>query len=251
MKKFLQILFGFVLVFGLTVNFSFSEESDEENETIANCPGLDFISLFNAEGKTIIKYCLDDVIKAVPTSQSEVTIENGNIEIEDFENEDEYPKITSQLERLLLGIKELNEQDFDFLENDEAFIEIMIHVNEPTSVSPLPDYVQIRYEIENMVQALVPINKIYELESDPNVSRLDTVERPQEFGRSNDDTSKSTNILPPKQQLKEGTLLENIICKENFELIFKSIDNSPACVKPQTIEKLIERGWGTLALNKN
>ncbi|KEQ56867.1 hypothetical protein SCCGRSA3_02023 [Marine Group I thaumarchaeote SCGC RSA3] len=28
-----------------------------------------------------------------------------------------------------------------------------------------------------------------------------------------------------------------------MELIFKSIDNSPACVKTETTLKLIERGW--------
>jgi len=46
-----------------------------------------------------------------------------------------------------------------------------------------------------------------------------------------------------KQQLEKGLLPENITCKEGLELIFKSTDGSPACVKPKTAEKLIERGW--------
>ena len=36
---------------------------------------------------------------------------------------------------------------------------------------------------------------------------------------------------------------DDISCKEEFVKIYK-YDNSPACVKPKTAEKLIERGWG-------
>jgi hypothetical protein len=31
-------------------------------------------------------------------------------------------------------------------------------------------------------------------------------------------------------------------------LLAKKSDNSPACVKPQTAFKLIERGWGSLVI---
>jgi hypothetical protein len=34
-----------------------------------------------------------------------------------------------------------------------------------------------------------------------------------------------------------------IVCKPGLELIFKAIDDSPACVKPTSIPKLKERGW--------
>jgi len=47
----------------------------------------------------------------------------------------------------------------------------------------------------------------------------------------------------PKEQIENGVEAENVICKNGFHLIFKSTDNSPACVKPATVEKLIERGW--------
>ncbi|MGI0021748.1 MAG: hypothetical protein ACRD9Q_02695, partial [Nitrososphaeraceae archaeon] len=49
----------------------------------------------------------------------------------------------------------------------------------------------------------------------------------------------------PKTQIENGVLAEDIACKEGLELIFKSRDGSPACVKPQTADKLVERGWGT------
>jgi len=54
------------------------------------------------------------------------------------------------------------------------------------------------------------------------------------------------NILPPLKQISEGIIPENVICKDNYELIFKATDNSPACVKPSTAQKLLERGWTEL-----
>ena len=34
-----------------------------------------------------------------------------------------------------------------------------------------------------------------------------------------------------------------ISCKKDLELVFKTTDNSPACVRSDSISKLIERGW--------
>ena len=57
-----------------------------------------------------------------------------------------------------------------------------------------------------------------------------------------------TETLPLKQQIASGVLPEEIKCKEGFDLVFKITNNMPACVKPLTVEKLIERGW---AMDKN
>lgn len=48
---------------------------------------------------------------------------------------------------------------------------------------------------------------------------------------------------PPLKQVSSGILTENVTCKEELQIIFKVTDNSPACVKPESIPKLIERGW--------
>lgn len=53
-------------------------------------------------------------------------------------------------------------------------------------------------------------------------------------------------LLSPREQIAYGTSLENITCPEGFVLMKKISDNSPACVKPDTAQKLIERGWGVL-----
>jgi len=48
--------------------------------------------------------------------------------------------------------------------------------------------------------------------------------------------------ISPHMQLQHGIESENISCKVNLELIQK-YDGSPSCVKPETAEKLIQRGW--------
>jgi len=52
--------------------------------------------------------------------------------------------------------------------------------------------------------------------------------------------------MSPKKQGEIGIKPQNIVCKEGLELIFKSTDGSPACVKPSTAEKLLERGWAII-----
>jgi len=52
--------------------------------------------------------------------------------------------------------------------------------------------------------------------------------------------------LPPLKQISSGTLPENVTCTEGLQLIFKARDNSPACVKQSTAQKLLVRGWSIL-----
>jgi len=54
------------------------------------------------------------------------------------------------------------------------------------------------------------------------------------------------SLWSPRQQIDNGIRKENILCKVDYELIFKSSDDSPACVKPSTAQKLLERGWTEL-----
>jgi hypothetical protein len=51
------------------------------------------------------------------------------------------------------------------------------------------------------------------------------------------------SVPTPKNQMENGILLDEVKCKEGLELIIKLSDSSPACVKPGTKQKLIERGW--------
>ena len=72
---------------------------------------------------------------------------------------------------------------------------------------------------------------------------------------SNDDrilkiTSVSTTLkikgdasLPPLQQIKQGILFENVLCKSNLQLLLKPVSGMPVCVTEKTAEELITRGW--------
>lgn len=48
---------------------------------------------------------------------------------------------------------------------------------------------------------------------------------------------------PPLKQAKDGIAVENIKCNEGFVMVLKKSTTLPACVKPETAAKLIERGW--------
>lgn len=50
----------------------------------------------------------------------------------------------------------------------------------------------------------------------------------------------------PLKQYKAGIDAKNVVCKQEYQLILRSEDSSPACVKSNTAQLLIERGWGHL-----
>lgn len=55
----------------------------------------------------------------------------------------------------------------------------------------------------------------------------------------------STNMLQsPLKQFKSGLTAYDVKCNNDLTLMMKLSDNSPACVKSQTGQKLVERGWG-------
>ena len=52
-----------------------------------------------------------------------------------------------------------------------------------------------------------------------------------------------TIIESPLKQFQSGSSIYDIKCKENFQLVFKVRDGSPACVKPSSILRLVTQGW--------
>lgn len=48
---------------------------------------------------------------------------------------------------------------------------------------------------------------------------------------------------PPLKQIQDGTDPSDVTCTEGLELVMKFSNGQPACVKPSSVEKLIERGW--------
>jgi len=55
-------------------------------------------------------------------------------------------------------------------------------------------------------------------------------------------------LEPPLKQFKNGVKFSDIDCRVGLELITNPAKNKPACVKPETAEKLVQRGWQTFML---
>lgn len=70
---------------------------------------------------------------------------------------------------------------------------------------------------------------------------------PVEGNPSFDLTGNSSYVLP-LQQFRTGVPHDNIHCTENYILLSKREDGSPACVKPVDIGKLLQLGWASDAL---
>jgi len=84
------------------------------------------------------------------------------------------------------------------------------------------------------------------LETNPNVQQPVKEEADQSSTQTTtiQDLSNRVDIsaAAPLKQVAQGVLPNEIICKEELELIIKN-NGSPACVKLKTAEILIERGW--------
>ena len=51
----------------------------------------------------------------------------------------------------------------------------------------------------------------------------------------------NAEIESPRKQMEDGISPENIICKDELELVIR-INGMPACVKPETVDRMQERG---------
>ena len=50
-------------------------------------------------------------------------------------------------------------------------------------------------------------------------------------------------FLPPLKQFKLGIKTDEIVCKDDLVITIKSSNGNPACVRQESLEKLIQRGW--------
>ncbi len=52
--------------------------------------------------------------------------------------------------------------------------------------------------------------------------------------------------MSPRAQMNQGVESADVQCRDGFELVMKISNGSAACVKSQSVEKLILRGWASL-----
>ncbi|HET6517213.1 MAG TPA: hypothetical protein VFG25_03220 [Nitrosopumilaceae archaeon] len=53
-------------------------------------------------------------------------------------------------------------------------------------------------------------------------------------------------VFPPQKQVKHGILPSHVDCKEGKILIYKISTGEPACVKLDSVDKILKRLWGYL-----
>ena len=59
-----------------------------------------------------------------------------------------------------------------------------------------------------------------------------------------------SDLSSPSKQFKSGISSHDVKCREGLVLVIKSSYDSPACVKVQTAQKLVERGWGRIVTSQ-
>jgi hypothetical protein len=71
-------------------------------------------------------------------------------------------------------------------------------------------------------------------------------------GHEKDKSQKQTSASPiglsqmsPRAQMNHDVDSKDVQCRQSFELVMKNSDGSAACVHSQSVEKLIQRGWGS------
>lgn len=57
------------------------------------------------------------------------------------------------------------------------------------------------------------------------------------------DIIQKNSFMTPLSQFKSGILTKDVTCKQELQLIIKAEDGSPACVRLNTAQILIEHGW--------
>ena len=55
-------------------------------------------------------------------------------------------------------------------------------------------------------------------------------------------------VMSPLKQYLDGIAIDKIVCSDDLQLIMKKTNGKPACVKPDSVAKLIERGWAVHVL---
>lgn len=64
------------------------------------------------------------------------------------------------------------------------------------------------------------------------------------------DVTKSQTVSSPLEQLRFGVDFNSVICRQDLQLVIKSEGSSPACVKSDTVQKLMEKGWAKEIVSK-
>ncbi len=110
-------------------------------------------------------------------------------------------------------------------------------------------FMEIIHEIEggsSKIFCVIPLDEIKRSDWKEDMFPLENSDQYCELISSGSSFNKRYQVhLSPLQQIRIGMEPVDLICSEGLVKIEKLSDNSIACVKASTAEKLVQRGWGT------
>jgi hypothetical protein len=125
-----------------------------------------------------------------------------------------------------------------YLDNYE-FLEAPIAAQDETLMDEIE--IMMREELRDMIKAGTPSNEI-----DSQVdSILEKLEQAEGLLPMEEHEEEHDEVMTPLKQVESGVAPEDVECSSEMELLIKSSNGSPACIKTATAERLIHLGWGT------
>ena len=86
-------------------------------------------------------------------------------------------------------------------------------------------------------------------QTDPNQPEIQgTISKSFLFTIYNQTAQTITPIMSPLVQVRSGISAHDVKCVDGYSLVIKAEDGSPACVTPQTAQKLVQRGWASTTI---
>ena len=125
-------------------------------------------------------------------------------------------------------------------------IQIILKPGQNITGSSLSSNIAYRAIAPGIANATVTFSYFVENNTSPNLSfdnNATDISKSFVYVVSNQSVPSISSISSPLAQFKSGVLANNVTCKQGLELIFKAEDDSPACVRQQTVQVLVERGW--------
>ena len=119
----------------------------------------------------------------------------------------------------------------------------------PGEITPLTSLVSnLSYNASSSGEVNANVTLSYDIinQTNPDSSINDNVISKILVFTVNDKTStpdEPAHMLSPLKQLKSGVAAKDIRCSNDLELIIKITNSSPACVKPDSVNKLVLLGW--------
>ena len=103
-------------------------------------------------------------------------------------------------------------------------------------------YIRIIYDVANN-EKIHHMDSIYKLGFNSMAEPPENTIFEKVFEMHYKPPKKIKNSLSSEENRYIHLIIQNIMCRQGFEKIFKLSDDSPVCVKSSTAEKLIDRGW--------